>query len=71
MVHLLWPAAAGEAAVTSPSNELDDAKRKHQRFLRVTPESLNRLVALAGESLVESRRLVPFSKLVVASQAGA
>jgi len=51
-----------EAAITSPSNEVNDAQRKHQRFLRVTPENLNRLLALTGESLVESRRLVPFSK---------
>jgi two-component system, chemotaxis family, sensor histidine kinase and response regulator WspE len=50
-----------EAALTTSSNEVDDAKRKHQRFLRVTPENLDRLLALAGESLVESRRLVPFS----------
>jgi two-component system sensor histidine kinase and response regulator WspE len=50
-----------EAALTTSSNEVEDAKRKHQRFLRVTPENLNRLLALAGESLVESRRLVPFS----------
>ena len=46
----------------SPPNEVNDAPRKHQRFLRVTPENLNRLLALTGESLVESRRLVPFSK---------
>ena len=49
-----------EAAITNPSKDVDDAKRKHQRFLRVTPENLNRLLALTGESLVESRRLVPF-----------
>src|SRR5271154_2085707 len=51
-----------EGAITSTSNEVKDAPRKHQRFLRVTPENLNRLLALTGESLVESRRLVPFSK---------
>jgi two-component system, chemotaxis family, sensor histidine kinase and response regulator WspE len=51
-----------EAAIVSPPNEVNDAPRKHQRFLRVTPENLNRLLALTGESLVESRRLVPFSK---------
>jgi two-component system sensor histidine kinase and response regulator WspE len=50
----------GQAAIPSPSNDIDDAKRKRQRFLRVTPENLNRLLALTGESLVESRRLVPF-----------
>jgi two-component system, chemotaxis family, sensor histidine kinase and response regulator WspE len=51
-----------EAAIATPAKDLDDAKRKHQRFLRVTPENLNRLLALTGESLVESRRLVPFSQ---------
>ena len=51
-----------EAAITTPSKNGNDAKQKHQRFLRVTPENLNRLLALTGESLVESRRLVPFSK---------
>jgi two-component system sensor histidine kinase and response regulator WspE len=50
-----------EPAITSPSNEVNGEQRKHQRFLRVTPENLNRLLALTGESLVESRRLVPFS----------
>jgi two-component system sensor histidine kinase and response regulator WspE len=37
------------------------AAEAHERFLRVTPESLNRLLGLAGESLVESRWLQPFS----------
>jgi two-component system sensor histidine kinase and response regulator WspE len=54
--------AEAAAAIPIPSKNGDDAKRKHQRFLRVTPESLNRLLTLTGESMVESRRLVPFSK---------
>ena len=54
--------AKTEAAIPTPSNGGDDAKQNHQRYLRVTPENLNRLLALTGESLVESRRLVPFSK---------
>jgi len=33
-----------------------------ERFLRLTAENLNRLLALAGESLVESRWLRPFSE---------
>jgi two-component system sensor histidine kinase and response regulator WspE len=49
-----------EAVGSTPSKDIDEAKRKHQRFLRVTPENLNRLLALTGESLVESRRLGPF-----------
>src|SRR4029077_414515 len=49
-----------QAALPSLSNDVGDAKRKRQRFLRVTPENLNRVLALTGESLVESRRLIPF-----------
>src|ERR1700730_15182569 len=51
-----------EAAMKYPSYEVNGANGEHRRFLRVTPENLNRLLALTGESLVESRRLVPFSK---------
>jgi two-component system sensor histidine kinase and response regulator WspE len=51
-----------EAAMKPPSYEVNGANGEHRRFLRVTPENLNRLLALTGESLVESRRLVPFSK---------
>jgi two-component system sensor histidine kinase and response regulator WspE len=51
-----------EAITTTPSKNSNNGEQKHQRFLRVTPENLNRLLALTGESLVESRRLVPFSK---------
>jgi two-component system, chemotaxis family, sensor histidine kinase and response regulator WspE len=50
-----------EEAIAIPSQDADDARGKHQRFLRVTPENLNRLLALTGESLVESRRLAPFA----------
>jgi two-component system, chemotaxis family, sensor histidine kinase and response regulator WspE len=52
-----------EAAITTIiSKDVSEATRKRQRFLRVTPENVNRLLALTGESLVESRRLLPFSK---------
>ena len=50
----------GAAAIPIHAKEIDEKKQKHQRFLRVTPENLNRLLALTGESLVESRRLIPF-----------
>ncbi len=53
-------ASEGAAAITTHAKEIDEKKQKHQRFLRVTPENLNRLLALTGESLVESRRLIPF-----------
>jgi len=46
--------ASGTAGLTQP--EASD------RVLRVTAENLNRLLALAGESLVESRWLKPFAE---------
>jgi two-component system sensor histidine kinase and response regulator WspE len=49
----LQPAGASQAA---PTGEAVD------RGLRVTADHLNRLLGLAGESLVESRRLKPFSE---------
>jgi two-component system sensor histidine kinase and response regulator WspE len=45
--------AAAEHAPSAGSDAID-------RVLRVTPEHLNRLLGLAGESLVESRWLSPF-----------
>lgn len=48
-------AAASPAAVSAMPAAPD-------RVLRVTPEKLNRLLGLAGESLVESRRLEPFNR---------
>ena len=47
------PFAAAENAPSAGSEAID-------RVLRVTPEHLNRLLGLAGESLVESRWLSPF-----------
>lgn len=53
------PVSAASAAVSSsitPSDDLDSS----DRVLRVTAEHLNRLLGLAGESLMASRRLKPF-----------
>jgi two-component system, chemotaxis family, sensor histidine kinase and response regulator WspE len=50
--------AAATASGMAPANEVSEAG---DRVLRVTAEHLNRLLGLAGESLVESRRLKPFS----------
>lgn len=47
--------ARPDPQVSLPSTELSD------RVLRVTAEHLNRLLGLAGESLVESRWLSPFT----------
>lgn len=42
--------------------ESETQHRKQERVLRVTAQNLSRLMGLAGESMVESRWLVPFSK---------
>lgn len=47
------PLVAGENTPSTGGEAID-------RALRVTPEHLNRLLGLAGESLVESRWLTPF-----------
>lgn len=50
------PASASEIVTAAVA----DAETS-DRVLRVTPENLNRLLGLAGESLVESRWLTPFA----------
>jgi two-component system, chemotaxis family, sensor histidine kinase and response regulator WspE len=46
----------------APVSEHNDAELSNvDRVLRVTADHLNRLLGLAGESLVESRRLSPFA----------
>ncbi len=59
-IDLLPDGSKAEMVKPAASKNGDDPQRKHQRFLRVTPENLNRLLALTGETLVESRRLAPF-----------
>jgi two-component system, chemotaxis family, sensor histidine kinase and response regulator WspE len=64
-VHVSAPAPvvvatpAPAPALAMPAAEVGDSG---DRVLRVTAEHLNRLLGLAGESLVESRRLKPFSQ---------
>ncbi len=53
------PAPAAEAPSTEPAA---DAAASADRVLRVTADHLNRLLGLAGESLVESRWLDPFAR---------
>lgn len=56
-----------ELATTSPANLLVGAEPQtygsvgSDRMVRVTADSLNRLLGLAGESLMEARRLRPFA----------
>lgn len=57
------PAPAAEPAPKSRT-EMQKADRAEARALRVTAENLNRLLGLAGESLVESRWLRPFGASV-------
>ena len=56
------PVRPVEAAPKPPAEapRSDRADRAEARALRVTAENLNRLLGLAGESLVESRWLRPF-----------
>jgi two-component system sensor histidine kinase and response regulator WspE len=64
------PVAAPGVDVASPpvtaekpkSENSASAPEEMDRVLRVTAEKLNRLLGLAGESLVESRRLEPFNR---------
>lgn len=63
------PCPAVEAAVPVPASApvpvvpaQGESEEALGRVLRVTPEKLNRLLGLAGESLVESRRLEPFNR---------
>ncbi|MBI5685472.1 MAG: hybrid sensor histidine kinase/response regulator [Verrucomicrobia bacterium] len=53
------PAPPATAAEAKP--EPDARLATHDRVLRVTAENLNRLLGLAGESLVESRWLNPYA----------
>jgi two-component system, chemotaxis family, sensor histidine kinase and response regulator WspE len=46
---------------TEPPTAIAADRRESDRVLRVTAENLNRLLGLAGESLVESRWLKPFA----------
>jgi two-component system, chemotaxis family, sensor histidine kinase and response regulator WspE len=61
----------GEKKITAPqsstgeiratTNETEIAPRDTHSVIRLTAENMNRLLGLAGESLVESRRFRPFS----------
>lgn len=61
------PAPSGDTtALYKTTTEIESVTKltpdEPDRFLRLTAENLNRLLALAGESLVESRWLRPFSE---------
>lgn len=60
------PPAAESAPAPAPKSRVETQKadRAEARALRVTAENLNRLLGLAGESLVESRWLRPFGASV-------
>jgi two-component system, chemotaxis family, sensor histidine kinase and response regulator WspE len=57
-------AVAGQAPAGAPPSATAGLTHREgsDRVLRVTAENLNRLLALAGESLVESRWLKPFAE---------
>ena len=56
------PAATDADAVEPDQAGVPRARRASDRVLRVSAESLNRLLSLAGESLVESRWVKPFAE---------
>ena len=61
----ITPAASSAVATTPPGKTASQREPKadpSDRVLRLTAENLNRLLGLAGESLVESRWLRPFSE---------
>lgn len=65
-VHGQTPTPPAETALVKPTETAPGTANpgdgEADRFLRLTAENLNRLLALAGESLVESRWLRPFSE---------
>ncbi|MEO8315406.1 MAG: hybrid sensor histidine kinase/response regulator [Pseudomonadota bacterium] len=56
------PAQVQATAPAPAAAPVAEASESADRVLRVTADHLNRLLGLAGESLVESRRLKPFSQ---------
>jgi two-component system, chemotaxis family, sensor histidine kinase and response regulator WspE len=57
----LAPESSHALQQTGGDEPLGLRPQEHGRFVRLTAESLNRLLGLAGESLVESRWLRPFA----------
>jgi two-component system sensor histidine kinase and response regulator WspE len=65
-IHAAEPAAA--EAENSPANNggaLSDSREGGVRSVRVNARNLDRLLSLSGESLVESRRLKPFTASIL------
>jgi two-component system sensor histidine kinase and response regulator WspE len=57
------PAVPADAIPADPeAAEVPHGRRTSDRVLRVSAENLNRLLSLAGESLVESRWIKPFAE---------
>jgi two-component system sensor histidine kinase and response regulator WspE len=54
------PEDAGAAQTSAPAPSVTRAVEQADRVVRVSADSLTRLVGLAGESLVETRQLRPF-----------
>jgi two-component system sensor histidine kinase and response regulator WspE len=54
--------ADSPSAEPVPQRDASDGRPESDRVLRVTAENLNRLLSLAGESLVESRWVKPFGE---------
>jgi two-component system sensor histidine kinase and response regulator WspE len=61
LAHVLEGGENGVVAESPSPSPSVSAREVTDRFLRVTAEHVNRLLALAGESLVQSRQLKPFA----------
>ncbi len=67
---VVTPKAEVKPAIAEPAKKAEEpaaapSRETQERFLRVTSGSLNRLLGLASESLVESRRLRPFAETML------
>ena len=56
--HALEPAASADAGLVEPAPQPGPGS---DRMIRITADAMNRLLGLAGESLMEARRLRPFA----------
>lgn len=64
------PAAQAAEPVAAAAEPRATSDEGAERVLRVTADNLNRILGLAGESLVESRRLAPFNRSLLRLKRG-
>lgn len=62
---LAEPSSHAHSSSESIEHQMEEQSLKQDRILRVTAQNLNKLMGLAGESMVESRWLLPFSQSLI------